>query len=208
MYSSHLVRRPAMFAVASLALLSCAEKAPPDSPPLPAVDDEGEPPPTGPTIDWDLPYGPGVANSESLADAAMEVSFEFESPSFGKPDVIQVVPANLVESADQQAVAMIFHLPAEGPILLEIRPAGEFTVDVMKEMVAAREGEAADVAPGTPAPASFIPAYQIVSLRGSEAMWVQGRGLGRVTWIEKGIRYDLMGETATAEQVLSLAADY
>jgi hypothetical protein len=197
-----------MFTVASLALISCAENAPPDSPSLPAADDEGAPPPTGPTINWDLPYGPGAATSETLADAAMEVSFEFENPSFGKPDVIQVLPANLVENADQQAVAMIFHLAAEGTILLEIRPAGEFTVDVMKEMVAAREGEPADVAPGDAAAASFIPAYQMVSLRGSEAMWVQGRGLGRVTWIEKGIRYDLMGETATAEQVLSLAADF
>ena len=207
MRTSYLARTITIFAIGLIGLTSCADEAPADVVPRPAADAEEDPPmAAGPSINWDLPYGSAVPISDSLAEAALEARFEFAPPSFGEPDVVQVVPAELVKSEDDRAVAMIFNLPNEGAILLEVRPAGDFTLDVMKEMVSAREGEAADVAPGAEAPASFVPAYQLVPLRGTDAMFVQGQGHGRVTWIEKGIRYDIMGETATGEQVLALAA--
>lgn len=205
MRTSHIARTITIFSIGLSGLVSCAEEAPADVP-RPAADaGEGPPLATGPSINWNLPYGTAVPTTDSLAEAAADASFDFAAPSFGEPAVIQVVPADLVQSEDDRAVAMIFHLPSEGTILLEVRPAGDFTLDVMKNMVAAREGEAADVAPGADAPASFVPAYQMVPLRGTDALFVQGQGLGRVTWIENGIRYDIMGETATGEEILTLA---
>jgi len=75
----------------------------------------------------------------------------------------------------------------------------------LNDIVSAHAGESADPAPGEEATASSALAHDIVQMRGTEGMLVQGRGLGRVTWVEDGVRYDLMGETASADQVLALA---
>ena len=206
MHASHLARVAAGLVVVTFSLLvSCADSAPADAPD-PSLDETTvSPEPTGPSINWDLPYGSEVPTNESLGAAKAEVSYAFETPSFGAPDVVQVAPAELFENDGDRPVAMIFRLPEVGAILLEVRPAGDFTVDVMEQMVAARAGEPADPIPGEEMPSEFTPAYQMVHIRGTDALFVQGRGLGRVTWIEKGVRYDLMGETATAKQVLELA---
>lgn len=191
-------------ATAGLLASACADAAPSGEGSV-AVEPTPSPPPTGPSINWDFPYGETAPTFDSVSEAASQLAFEFDRPSFAQPDVVQLTPPELTKTPEEQGVAMIFNLPVEGAILLEVRLAGDFDLEAMKGIVSAHEGEPADVAPGDSV-ATFIPAYQLVPLRGTDVLFVQGLGLGRVTWVEKGVRYDLMGETATGAQVLALAA--
>jgi len=113
MRATHLARTALDAAISVLALAACADSAPggdgaTSSPPEPDVA-------TGPSINWEFPYGPEVPTVASLEEAAAELSFKLVVPSFAKPDVIQLSPSELAQTPDDRSVVMIFRLPDEGP---------------------------------------------------------------------------------------------
>lgn len=189
-----------------LAATGCAPSAVADQPVL-----EGE---TGasanealaaPNIDWQRPYGAQAPTFEQFGDAQEAVEFAPLLPAFAEPDLIQTTPLDTVSGG--QALVMVFTLIPEGTILVEEMPAGDMTVKDLESIADAHSGEAADSATGSTSEA-FVPAYSIVALRGTEGLLVQGRGLGRVVWLEGDVRIDLMGESASPEQLLVLAEKF
>lgn len=159
-------------------------------------------PPVGPQIDWENPYHGAGEKYASVEDAQSQVWFEIVVPSFGKPDLIQVTPVDTPK--ELTSVAMVFHLPQGGTVLVEEMPAVGDDSEGLRAIAAAHEGELADVPAGDLSPATEA-AYSIVSLRGTEALLVQGQGLGRVMWVEAGVRVDLLGPNLTASEAIELA---
>ena len=93
-----------------------------------------------------------------------------------------------------------------GPVLLEEGLAGNFSIDVFKQMVNAHASDPAvssDFTSKTPGP--FLPAFQLIDLRGTQGLLIQGNGIGRVMWIEDGVLFDIKGKAISPDQVIKLA---
>jgi hypothetical protein len=155
---------------------------------------------SGPTINWDLPYGPSAPQFSSATEAEDHLSFRPLIPPVGPPDVIQLTPPGT-----ERMIVMVFHLPEEGTVMVEESAADENAIDGLRAMVEARAAEVTDTAQGE---VGSTASYQMISFRGTEAMLVQARGIGRIIWIEAGIRVDITGESVTPEQVLALAESF
>jgi hypothetical protein len=167
--------------------------------------------PLRPSIEWERPFGKSGPEFAGAASVNAVLPFKMRMPSFGQPDLIQTIPPDAVP-ASEQVVALVFHLTEEGTILLKEQLPGEMSLKAFETIASAHAGEPADsddptdrtkhiVSPG----AEVAPAYQIVEVRGTSGLLVQGYGIGRIIWIEDGILFDMTGPSVTPTQVLALA---
>jgi hypothetical protein len=166
---------------------------------------------SGPEINWEKPFRDGPT-FVSLAAVDEVLPFKVLKPAFGIPDLIQTIPPAALETPDQQQVALVYHLPDEGTVVLEESLPAEMTLEGLKQIAAAHTGETAEVGQATESATESstptmgpVPAFQIVPVRGTEGLLVQGNGVGRIMWVESGLLFDLTGPTISPDQVLALA---
>lgn len=144
-----------------------------------------------PPINWDAPYGEAAPKLSGPADLEGKLPFEPVIPAFSTPDLIQLGP-----EGPARTIVMVFHLPLEGTVMVEEGPADEEETEALRAFAAART---ADLSAGSDA------TFEMIPLRGSEALFVSANGIGRLVWVESGVRIDITGETVTPVQVLALA---
>lgn len=212
-----LSRRPrplALYILAALSISGCANGVSPgesasgtqSSPSQTESDSEGHD--SGRYIDWETPFGADAPSFESVAEAQLEVPFEIVSSpaSWGNPKLIQIVPPSSISDPADEQLAMVFDLADEGPILLEEKLAGEYSLDVLKQLAEAHSTDPAVSSDyPTPTQGPFLPAFQIIALRGTQGLLIQGNGIGRVMWVEDGVLFDIKGKTVSPDQVVNLA---
>jgi hypothetical protein len=171
-----------------LAAVGCARSTP--------TSREGPRPP----IDWSHPLG--GPDFPSVAAAQEVTAFEIVVPRWGKPDVVETVPDPADQPPEMQLVALIFHLPEEGTVVVWEQPQGTDSVDHLKQLADTNYGSVGrepSPGPGTPDPVQLVP------LRGTYGLLIQGNGIGRVIWLEGGLKFDITGPTVSSDQVLALA---
>lgn len=207
-----MLRRRILIGIALVALVgaACAEPRMSEAgdAPLPA----NQPDKGGPPIDWEDPYGGPMYASTTAVENAL--AFKVKVPAFGKPDRIttpdpgQFAPGTL-------PVGLIYHFPTEGTVLVEEKLAGDETVEHLRELAATYGPEQADGIPDGPAaptdalsPGPVPDPMVIVSVRGTDALLIQGDGLGRLMWIEGPLLIDIAGPQLTVEQVIALAEKF
>lgn len=188
MHRTHL-RRAGTAAFVALLLAPVACSSHPASHPKAAA--SPQPPPGGGDfdIDWDRPLQGGKVLA-SAADASSSIAFTPVVPKFStSPHVIEVDQGGL--TVDQRAIAFAYDMPTLGKVVMVERKA-PYSQDTLLGMASNN---------------SFGPgAYQVVSARGSKALLIQGRGIGRLQWIEQGLLFDLYGESISPAAVQQLAA--
>ena len=151
----------------------------------------------GPPVDWERPFGETGPTFPTPADANAVLPFSVVIPDLPRPDLIQTLPPTAV-ARKEQVVALVYHLPEAGIVVVEESLPGDRSLGWMRETVA---GHANDPVDDPTAP----PAFQMVEIRDTEGMLVQGNGVGRIIWIEDGVLFDISGPTVTPEQVLAIA---
>lgn len=183
-----LRRRSLCLLVIGAVLVTGCSGAGGDRPPSPSRGAEGhdlgEPP-----VNWDSPLLDGV-NLSSLQAAQPNLPFTPVAPRFGAPDVIQIDDPAQVQPTDQ-TLALVFHLQDYGTVLVEERSPGDWSLAQMQ----ARADD----------PSAPPDAFQMVPVRNTSGLLIQGDGVGRVIWIEKGILFDITGPAVAPQQVLKLA---
>lgn len=184
----------ALLALLMLAAVGCARSTPTPREGPPA-DAEGY---GGPPIDWNHPLG--GSDFPSVAAAQKVIPFTIVTPRWGQPDVVETLdPAN---PAEVQIVALIFHLPEEGSVVVEEQLQGMDSVDHLRQLAETNYGSVGhepSPSPGTPDPVQLVP------LRGTYGLLIQGNGIGRIIWLEGGLKFDITGPTVSPDQVLALA---
>ena len=141
-------------------------------------------------INWDSPLVDGVQMS-SVADAQPHVAFQIVLPGFLQPDLIQIDDPTQV-SPDEETVAFVFHTTNYGTVVLQESEPNGWTVGQMQ----ARANDAN-------APAG---AFQMVKVKGIDALLIQGSGIGRVMWLKNGVLFNLTGNQISPQQVQNLAS--
>lgn len=186
----------ALLALLMLAAVGCARSTP-TSREGPPADAEGY---GGPPIDWTHPLGgpdfPSVAAAQKL------IPFNIVTPRWGQPDVVETLPDQANVPPEAQIVALIFHLPEEGTVVVREQPQGIDSVDHLRQLADTDYGSVGRTpspSPGTPDP------FQLVPLRGTYGLLIQGNGIGRIIWLEGGLKFDITGPTVSPDQVLALA---
>ena len=154
----------------------------------------------GPPIDWDHPLG--GPDFPSVGAAQDVVAFSIVTPRWGTPDMVETLPDPANVPPEVQIVALIFHLPEEGTVVVREQPQGMDSVDHLRRRADTDFGSIGrepSPAPGTPDP------FQLVPLRGTYGLLIQGNGIGRIIWLERGLKFDITGPTVSPDQVLALA---
>lgn len=143
-----------------------------------------------PPINWETPYRAGIMVA-SPSEAETHVDFHVRAPAFGRdPERIQVSDPDQV-ARQERSVAMVFSLPRFGQVVVK-QQLPHLTLDDLR-----RRADSPD------APAD---AFRMVSVRGTEGLLVSWEGVGRLTWIEGGVLFDILGRTISPDQVQELAA--
>lgn len=151
-------------------------------------------------IDWEHPLGGPQFMSASAAQPT--VPFQIVVPKWGHPDVVETLPNVANVPAPAFVLAMVFHLPEEGTVLLREQLQNMDSLEHLKELADTNFGSLSrepSPSPGVPDPVQLVP------LRGTEGLLVQAHGVGRIVWLENGIRFDITGPTVTPDQVVALA---
>lgn len=154
----------------------------------------------GPPIDWTHPLG-GL-DFPSVAAAQDVIAFHIVTPRWGQPDVVETLADPTKMPPEMQVVALVFHLPEEGTVLLREQPQGDDSLDHLKQAADTNFGSVGrepSSGPGTPDPVQLVP------LRGTYGLLIQGNGIGRIIWLEGGLKFDITGPTVSPDQVLALA---
>lgn len=207
----------ACLAATMLSIPACAQSARPGEDPVPSSEDSTRSEAAtanapafdpGRYIDWTIPFGADAPTFDSVAQVQQDLPFRVVEPtSWGTPETIQEVsPSQITDPTDEQVV-LVYDLPAVGgPILLEEKMAGDYSLQVLKELAQAHASDPAvsdNFPSNTPGP--FLSAFQMVDLRGTQGLLIQGNGIGRVMWIEGGVLFDIKGEAVSPDQVVKLA---
>jgi len=190
-----------------LSLGGCNEPSPPtEGPPIAkeqsqAAIDKGA---VETDIDWDHPFPRGV-EQDSVEAASGSVPFDVVSPAalpLGQPDLIQTAPPDAYPEGEG-AVVFVYHTKDYGNVLVEESTPGDITVEHLVE-VADSLGAPSPGSDGTPQGPDPM---QIVTLGDAKGLLVQDAGIGRITWVQGGLLFDIKGDEITPEQVIDLASE-
>jgi hypothetical protein len=141
----------------------------------------------GPPINWDAPFGSAAPSYPNADSADKALPFKVVVPAWGTPDLIQTIPEAALAGPSDQVVALVYHLKNEGTVNVEESLPGSWSLDRMIQTASDHAG------------------FQMVPLRRTQGMLVEGNGVGRIMWIENGLMFDITGPSVTTDQVLALA---
>jgi len=158
----------------------------------------------GPPIDWEHPYGGPQFKSLAEAEEVLKDALPFTLivPRWGQPDIIEILPDAAEVPPEARVVGLIYHLPDEGTVLVEEQLQGAWTLEHLKEMADTNYGT---LDGQSPQPVAGPDPFQLVDIRSTKALLIQGNGVGRIIWLENGLRFDITGPTVSPEEVISLA---
>ena len=155
-------------------------------------------------LDWDHPFPNGIEQN-SIEAASVAVPFDLVSPtnlSQGQPDLIETSPPEAYPDGEG-AVAFVYHTKEYGDVLVEESTPGGITVERLADMAEALGAPS----PGSEERSDAPDAFQLVAVGDAKALLVQYAGVGRITWIQGGLLFDIKGDETTPEQVVDLASE-